>query len=238
NSTSASNVLGEWCGNEQPEYSSTRGAMVIVFKADGTEVFRGFKLSYKQTRGCGGTLTANSYVSYLTSPGYPTGYHNNLLCIWTIEAANPNYKVQINVVDSQLEKESTCNYDRVTAYDGNSTSASNVLGEWCGNEQPEYSSTRGAMVIVFKADGTEVFRGFKLSYKQTRERYSCSDQELTAHYYVKTLTSPNYPLNYANNMDCSWKISTLPGRFVQIKFLNVKIESTSGCLADYVEIYN
>ncbi|XP_041347068.1 embryonic protein UVS.2-like, partial [Gigantopelta aegis] len=120
----------------------------------------------------------------------------------------------------------------------NWTSTSNVLGAWCGNEQPQFCRTRGATTLLFKTDESNVFRGFKLSYKQTRERCSCSDQELTAHYYVRTLTSPNYPFSYANNMDCSWKISTSPGRFVQIKFLNMKIESSSGCLADYVKIYN
>ena len=39
-----------------------------------------------------------------------------------------------------------------------------------------------------------------------------------------TITSPNYPTNYLNNVYCRWLITAEPGKFVEIKFTSFSTE--------------
>lgn len=39
-------------------------------------------------------------------------------CLWTITASNPNMMVRIDVIDSDIYSTVDCNFDSVTAYDG------------------------------------------------------------------------------------------------------------------------
>ncbi|XP_070176244.1 uncharacterized protein [Littorina saxatilis] len=55
-----------------------------------------------------------------------------------------------------------------------------------------------------------------------------------------SLQSPNYPSSYANNEECSYLISVLPGYRITLTFLNFTLEpptSASVCL-DYVEVFD
>ena len=55
-------------------------------------------------------------------------------------------------------------YDYVLLRDGNSTSSSQI-GKYCGNNIPPSSvSTGNELYIHFKTDGTDVRRGFNMTY--------------------------------------------------------------------------
>ena len=51
-----------------------------------------------------------------------------------------------------------------------------------------------------------------------------------------TFTSPNYPSNYTNNANCSWRITVPDGFVVRLTFNVFKLEGGSNCRYDYVEI--
>ena len=55
------------------------------------------------------------------------------------------------------------------------------------------------------------------------------------------ITSPNYPLTYKSNMDCTWKITVPSGKSVRLSFvgtynLESSCSSSSGYNEDYVRI--
>uniref|UniRef100_A0A672TWH3 CUB domain-containing protein n=1 Tax=Strigops habroptila TaxID=2489341 RepID=A0A672TWH3_STRHB len=53
------------------------------------------------------------------------------------------------------------------------------------------------------------------------------------------ITSPNYPQDYAPNLNCSWHVSVTSGFIIAVHFeqpFQVKNEDTSCSLGDYVEV--
>ena len=59
---------------------------------------------------------------------------------------------------------------------------------------------------------------------------------------IKTLTSPNYPLDYDSNTDWSWTILTSQrsGYIVELTFDDFRLESENmdSCLNDYLAVYD
>ena len=58
------------------------------------------------------------------------------------------------------------------------------------------------------------------------------DNEYTGPYGV--ITSPGYPGNYANNLDCTYHV-TLDGP-IRFTFTTLDIEDHSGCWWDYLKV--
>ena len=54
----------------------------------------------------------------------------------------------------------------------------------------------------------------------------------------KEINTPNYPGNYDASKTCYWNISTSPGSRIQIKVIDFKLEVSSGCRYDYLQIYD
>ncbi|XP_070212099.1 uncharacterized protein [Littorina saxatilis] len=54
----------------------------------------------------------------------------------------------------------------------------------------------------------------------------------------RTITSPNYPLNYGNNMDCLWEIKGPENSAMLVKFQDFDVEGTSNSCKDKLEINN
>ena len=60
------------------------------------------------------------------------------------------------------------------------------------------------MKLNFKTDATISRRGFRVSVKSMCGGYLSQNQGV--------ITSPNFPNDYANNLNCFWGIRTRPGR--------------------------
>lgn len=50
------------------------------------------------------------------------------------------------------------------------------------------------------------------------------------------ITSPQYPLNYGPTTVCAWSIKVWSGYGLVVKFQNIDIHETTGCLSDYVSV--
>ena len=53
-----------------------------------------------------------------------------------------------------------------------------------------------------------------------------------------TFTSPGYPNGYANNLNCLWVITTLPGNRIWLNLTNLDIEGHFTCSFDRIIIYD
>uniref|UniRef100_W5MNU8 CUB and zona pellucida-like domains 1, tandem duplicate 1 n=1 Tax=Lepisosteus oculatus TaxID=7918 RepID=W5MNU8_LEPOC len=194
------------------------------------------QLSTETAWQCGGTLTQSR--GQFTSPNYPQSYPNNAHCTWNIRASG--YRtIYLEFSYFLLETTPGCGYDRVSVYDGPSSSYP-LLGRICGGQKRTYNSTRNYMTVVFESDSSSTYKGFEAFY-------SFHDRSLTAtsSYCGGNLggssgsfSSPNYPNNYNNGANCIWHITVPNGQKVFLTFTDFELESCGSCGCDSVSIYD
>ena len=109
----------------------------------------------------------SSMTGIITSPNYPNKYPNNANCRYLIRNSNPRARITINFLAFRLE--SSCIYDRIKIYDGESTSANQLgsLNGYCGTSLQNriFKSSGNALLITFTTDGSVTFSGFQISYR-------------------------------------------------------------------------
>jgi len=186
---------------------------------------------------CGGFFNETS--GSFTSPNYPSDYDNSLTCDYAFRAGTGDV-VTVSFSDFSLESSSTCAYDYVRIYDGDSTSAT-MIGEYCGSDSPGIVSSSGSdMFIRFSSDYSVTYPGFTANYlmgeaPEAPETGGCG-HTFTSKYGL--LTSPNHPSEYSNNVDCDFFIKGLVGETVTLSFSAFDIENHSSCAYDALEIYD
>lgn len=62
--------------------------------------------------------------------------------------------------------------------------------------------------------------------------------ELVATDLAQNISSPSWPLNYDNGMDCTWTIRSVGGARIQFIMQEMDIESASNCVYDSLKIYD
>jgi hypothetical protein len=62
--------------------------------------------------------------------------------------------------------------------------------------------------------------------------------ELVATDSAQNLTSPNWPENYDNGMDCTWTIRSTGGEKIELTIVSLDIEASATCLYDALQIYD
>ncbi|XP_028390639.1 matrilin-2-like [Dendronephthya gigantea] len=228
--------LGRFCGQQSPRKLVSSGStLFVVFHTDSIIQKQGFVLNYTDTNdsdSCG-----NFYLytpGRLTSPLHPYYYPRNTDCTWIISSTSAaNVLLQFSFFS--LEYSSSCQYDYLDVYDGNSMYA-RKLGRFCGQQLPRKLWSSGSkLFIVFHTDGGVQKQGFVLNYTSTTDSDSCGNSYL---YTPGRLTSPRYPYNYPRNTDCTWNISSNNATNVLLKFSFFWLEGGSSCRYDYLDVYD
>ncbi|XP_015202543.2 deleted in malignant brain tumors 1 protein-like [Lepisosteus oculatus] len=147
------------------------------------------QLSTETAWQCGGTLTQSR--GQFTSPNYPQSYPNNAHCTWNIRASG--YRtIYLEFSYFLLETTPGCGYDRVSVYDGPSSSYP-LLGRICGGQKRTYNSTRNYMTVVFESDSSSTYKGFEAFYSfhdvDSFPGYSTAETQTTAWYPDVTTSS-------------------------------------------------
>ncbi|NWR74432.1 CUBN protein, partial [Centropus unirufus] len=237
-----SRPIATYCGAESASFASSGSSMTIQFQSDSTVTGKGFLLEWYAvdasavprtiSRGaCGGAVTTEETPSFLFSPGWPRNYRNLADCVWLIRA--PGSTVEFNILALDIESHSSCNYDKLVIQDGE-TSLSPVLATLCGREPPgPIRSTGEAMFIHFMSDASVTGAGFNASYHKSCGGY--------LHAGRGVITSPNYPQDYAPNLNCSWHVVVTSGFTIAVHFeepFQIISEDTSCNHGDYIELKN
>ncbi|NXG01683.1 CUBN protein, partial [Sakesphorus luctuosus] len=237
-----SRSIATYCGEDLASFASSGSSMTIQFQSDSSVTGKGFLLEWYAVDAsavartiaagaCGGTVTSEETPSFLFSPGWPMNYRNFADCMWLIRA--PGSTVEFNILALDIESHSSCNYDQLIIRDGD-TSLSPVLATLCGREPPgPIRSTGEAMFLHFMSDASVTGAGFNASYHKSCGGY--------LHTSRGVITSPNYPQDYAPNLNCSWHVVVTTGFIIAVHFeqpFQVKSEDTSCSLGDYVELKN
>ena len=104
------------------------------------------------------TLHRNDKYFLLTHRGH------NVYMYWFFFVAHFIQVIGFTFTNFDLELDSSCSYDRLTVYDGATTSAPS-LGIFCGSDTPRPIITTGDVaLLVFESDGSITGGGFSVDY--------------------------------------------------------------------------
>ncbi|XP_019897556.2 cubilin [Esox lucius] len=234
--TNLSPLLSTMCGRDPPgPIHSTGDSMFLRFTTDSSVSGMGFNASY--SKGCGGLLHMDRGV--LFSPRYPQNYPPGLDCRWHV-MVTPGFRVSVNFQSPfQVQGSGTAcsSGDYLELRNGPDASAPSLGGRLCGTSLPSITQTTdNNLHIQFVSDANNEGHGFKLTFEA--HSLACGGViELQDSDPPGYITSPNYPQNYPQNVDCVWVIIVPNGESVQIDFEGeFYIETTSNCLYDYIEV--
>ncbi|TRY89102.1 hypothetical protein DNTS_004573 [Danionella cerebrum] len=232
----SSPLLAKVCGRELPgSIHSSGDAMFLRFFSDVSNNGWGFNASY--ARGCGGFLHTDRGV--LSSPQYPQNYKANLNCNWQI-VVTPGFRVSVTFqnpfqIEGYGNQCSTGDYLELrNGPDGNSPTLS---GRLCGSSAPStFQTTDNTLYAHFVSDDSNEGNGFKLVFEA--HNLACGGLiEMKDGDPPGYITSPNYPSNYPQNIECVWIITVPNGEAVQLDFEgDFYVEPHTGCLLDYIEV--
>lgn len=181
---------------------------------------------------CGGNIYLNNAIpsGYIQSINYPQTYPRNTECEWIISAPGLQ-RVQIDFNDVDIYKQyRRCRRNFLQFYDG-STRNSPLIKTVCGTN-PNIStiySQGNVMYILFRTSSNSVRKGFKLKYSIAK----CGGKLVAR---TGILKSEHYPMNYENNLNCQWNIRVREDHFILLDFLDFKLEDSTNCTADFLEI--
>ncbi|KAM9333329.1 LOW QUALITY PROTEIN: cubilin [Pholidichthys leucotaenia] len=224
-------LIGKFCGSERPPVLvSHSNRLWIRFRSDAYLTYRGFIAHWDGTQtGCGGVLTTHS--GGLSSPNYPLPYHPNIECYWSIRTSQGSL-LRLSFSDFHLETTTSCSYDYLAVYDGNSSSASE-LAKLCGSQLPNpINSSSNELYIKLRTDNSISTGGFLASYTSECQGIVISGR------HRGVVESLNFPNNYPDNTQCSWTIQATSGNTINYTFIAFGLEGTIGCIFDYVKLYN
>jgi len=231
--------------------------MTVFFRTDSSINYGGFNATYQ--KGCGSTMQARQ--GQINTPNFPQAYDDNLDCTWKVQVTN-GYTVQLEFnrglgggfgIDGSgaycNESDSKDYLEIRNGYEDDAPPLNVVTREggdsdayFCGRTAPSNLISSGNEVLInFKSDDihsdTGSYPGFQLRYRAVGT--GCGgDYVISEDDPAGWFTSPNYPDNYDSNEFCIYTIRGDPGISIRLDFEEFKVEDSSGCIFDYVKIYD
>lgn len=109
-----------------------------------------------------------------------------------------------------------------------------LLGKFCNTTTPPPLITSGSYALIhFHSDETFTDHGFHITYASVPGIPGCGGT-LTAE--KGSISSPNFPERYENNVECDWIIRVHPLERIEIEFTVFDLETHNRCRFDYLEI--
>ncbi|XP_046577739.1 cubilin-like [Haliotis rubra] len=246
--TNDARQLAKICERTSPQIVSSSNHMTIMFHSDHAVTGGGFRLQYSSASLCGLSKLFASSIKWknLTSPGYPSHYHNNINCEWNV-IAPVGYGIKVEIIYLSVEYAPFCSRDYLL-FNDSSSFGGQQLGKYCGLYNNKHLvSSSNYMTIAFHTDGAFTRPGFNLKYKAgmllttttttttTTPDGMCGSMLSASKYSWRSLSSPGYPYyNYNNNMYCEWTISAPVGYKVKVEVQIIAMQYDPSCSKDYV----
>ncbi|MCJ8728547.1 hypothetical protein PDJAM_G00005700 [Pangasius djambal] len=230
-------LLGRFCGSVlPPTIRSSTNQMFVVFKTDASVAAEGWRATYRETlgpqQGCGGYLTSSSGTFGSPDIDMNGKYEPYLNCLWTI-SFDPNKAVSLSFSTFELEGGSSCSYDYVKIYDGDSVNYP-LVGTFCGTVIPAaFVSASNFLTVHFVTDGTVAFRGFNATYSAVDRLCGGIYNATTT---AQTITSPSYPNAYPSFTFCRWVLDAPPQEAVKIVVQQFHLQPSQSCSTNFLEM--
>jgi len=228
-------VLWSGCGATlPPTLMSQSNVISIQFVSDGRSNAAGFNISaLEHTAGCGGILHGMSGKIVSPRTTGDTKYPNSAECIWLI-SADDGYIAKFNFSGRfDIELTDNCDNDYIEVQFWNtSVNTWTRLGDrMCGRSLPDVLvSPSGRSRLVFRSNQAITGDGFTVDWS-----LDCGGVFYSS---SGSLSSPGYPGQYANNLNCNYTIVPKGEDFIIATFVETfDIElGRRGCDFDRVEV--
>ncbi|XP_059158440.1 cubilin-like [Physella acuta] len=219
--STSNRTFGKNCTSWQTLTVSTTNFMLVVFNSSG----RGrFLANFKHL---GTRIILNESKGFISSPGYPLGYLNDMSYNWTIQG-DANTYIVLNFSTFEFE---SCSFDYVLIYDG-SYDTSPLLFKVCDTSAPKLIiSTSNSMYIVFKTDYSVTKSGFYASFSSVGPSTTLS---ASAGY----IASPGFPQYFLRNKVYSWTIQGSYRTFVVLNITILNLSDSPTSCSDRIQIYD
>lgn len=230
-----SSVLGsprneKFCGTNIPSFvPSVYNVLYVTFVTSSSMENRGFTAKFStDDLECGEVLTASKGI--IKSPGYPNIYPSGVNCTWHI-VAQQGQLIRLVFDSFYLDFHYNCTNDYLEIYDVVDQIS---LGRYCGRSIPPSLTNLHSIKVMFVSDSALAHEGFSIQY-ETKNASSVCLEDYTDNY--GEINSPNYPRNYPNNFDCTYRITVGFNEQIELDFVNFELEEGSGqqCF-DFLEI--
>ena len=179
---------------------------------------------------CDGLFDHQTEEKIITSPNYPSDYHNSAQCYYTIKVP-PGHRIHVTFEDFRIEiprtSSSNCTYDGLVVRDGSNTVE--PMGRYCGKvKPPEFTSRSNFVVLNLYSDESLGFRGFKLRYKVL-----CGQAFFSEHGTL--LFNENQP-HISEDNTCEYELITTPDKYLDLNFTINELMLTSVEVFDKGEV--
>ncbi|XP_046554165.1 cubilin-like isoform X2 [Haliotis rubra] len=188
---------------------------------------------------CNGTdihINATTDPQVIRSPDFPLSYANNVSFKVLVEAPTYAHVLHVHIVYMQLNNwNSTCG-DRLVAYDGNSSDASE-LHTWCGADKMATSTSGDSLFLVFETDDFLTDSGFVLRFWEDVST-TCRPGNSIHLNITDTpvlLTIPRIPLH--DEQRCVYHLRTTGDRRISLTLKNWGDTSPRGCNNTHLQMY-
>lgn len=228
---------------KQKKFNTKSNKVWISFRSDDWENERGFYIEVsdtlrydagvvgknpfknnKRNKDCGGEISLEANEEYqLTSPGYPNTYIDNQECFWII-GMPPGRRMELQFDLFDLEEP----LDYLSLGNGNDSRVKPLLYKHSGRAPPANIISEGHLLWVKFVTSLAIARnGFNIKIKDVP--YSdCGDEQVN----IKTLapgssisvSTPNYPLEYDNNLNCVYRFQTNEGHRLRFRIVDFSSE--------------
>ncbi|XP_070571260.1 CUB domain-containing protein 2-like [Ptychodera flava] len=187
-------------GNVIPRALTSTQSVWITFYSDRSVTNLGFEIVASAFGECAFHSRLRSLETLeIASPSYPNNYGNNVYCIWTFTNEDGG---QIQIHFHHFQTEAFYDYLQI----GNGTLPGPNASMHYGNNIPETFQSYGYEAwMTFRSDDIVSGSGFLATVSATDE---CKYEYKLNQADEITITSPNYPYNYHENIECTWIITT------------------------------
>lgn len=221
------------CGSQLPlqTKSSKSSKIKVVFQTDDSITSKGFKLSFKENCGKKLIVSDSGAITF-----YKHEANNSLECLWVLSAKIPGDRItfiptHIGLDHQTIFSNSTgndmCNGKQIKVYEGDSDKAP-LKSIFC-NHSPSITSLGSSLTVKIP---TESIAEFQFTFSVVEDFCGGILNGVEGRF-----SSPKYPDNYANNIQCTWTLNALSGNLIQIDFEDFNLIETENCNDDYLEIH-
>ncbi|KER19988.1 hypothetical protein T265_15414, partial [Opisthorchis viverrini] len=178
------------------------------------------------------------------TPNYPLAYPDNLNCSWTIQSPGKSELIfqTFEIEESYVGEK--CQFDVVYVHlqKGNDFE---THGPLCGYSPPGPFEFDGKAVVTLTSDRIRAYSGFLAYFREEETEEQPAEPEGTARCgndttdSSGTITSPNFPNKYENNLGCSWTIQK-PTKPSVLTFDSFDVEWANWgeqCQFDYLYVF-
>ncbi|KAM5338742.1 cubilin [Glossophaga mutica] len=226
---------GHFCGSRPSSTLFTSdNQMLVQFVSDNSNGGQGFKIKYEaKSLACGGHIYIHDAdsVGYVTSPNHPDHYPQHADCIWLI-AAPPGKLIKLQFEDQfHIEVTPNCTSNYLELRDGADSNAP-IISKFCGTSLPSSQLSSGeVMYLRFRSDSSSTHVGFKAKYSIAR----CGGTVTGQSGVIQSIGYPTLP--YMDDLFCEWHLQGASGHYLTIHFDDFNLQNSSGCVKDFVEIW-